>query len=805
MVIASETHALQRLPRRGPTKEAERFLRGQGRFIADLSLPGTKHMALVSSPHAHARIRAIDTSAALKMPGVCTVVTGAELAAHTNPIGNYLYKKNVEWYPLAFEKAHYAGEWVVAVVADTRYQAEDAAEAVLVDYEPLAPVVDMEAALAPDSPLVHEAVGSNVLWHRDLTWGDVDGDFARADVVVRDRLYWGRHSGVPIETFGVLACYHVADDLFEFWGSWHMPYVPDRVSRGLKVPMNRVRIHYDVDVGGSFGSKCGYKHAILTGYLARKLHAPVAFQEDRLENMRSGDAHGPNRLYDVAAAAMKDGRITSLKMRVIDDQGAWPMIGVIQIGKPITALVGPYKIGSCQYDATLVMTNKAVQGAFRGLGQSPTNFAVERIVDLVAEQLGLDRVAVRERNLIERGDFPYAIPTGTSYDSGDPPLLLRRVLEMADLERWKRYRAEARERGRHVGIGIAIGVEPSGGNTTFKALMTPDDPVTTYPEGCFVKIDPEGGVTAQIGFPTQGQGHETMVATVVGAELGVAPEQVTVIRTDSLSTLPTHMPIASRSAMMLGSAAFLAAQALKQKMARIAAHNLEVAPTDVEHRDGAFYVCGTSRSVSFVEVAKIAHRQWHRMPPDEEPGLQSIRVWMAPTTGQLPDSENRVQIYPCSAFGAHVAIVEVDPDTGMVEILKYYVAHDCGTVFNPEIVAGMVCGGIAHGIGGTLQEEFAYSEDGQFLAGTFMDYLIPSATQVPDVELDESIQSPSPITPLGQKGIAEGGYMTSPGAIVSAVEDALKQAGGGRISRIPMTPEYLHGLFAQARAHAHGH
>jgi len=804
MVIAPETQAVQRLPRRGPAKEAERFLRGQGRFIADLNLPGTKHMALVSSPHAHARIRAIDTTAALKMPGVCAIVTGAELAAHTTPIANYLNKKGVEWYPLAVDKVHYVGEWVAAVVADTRYQAEDAAEAVVVDYEPLPPVVDMEAALAPDSPLVHENEGTNVLWHRKLTWGDVDGDFARADVVVRDRLHWGRHSGVPIETFGVLACYHVADERFEFWGSWHMPYVPDRVSRGLRVPMNHVLIHYDVDVGGSFGSKSGYKHAILTGYLARKLHAPVAFHEDRLENMRSGDAHGPNRLYDVEAAAMKDGRITSLKIRVIDDQGAWPMIGVIQIGKPITALVGPYKIGSCQYDATLVMTNKAVQGAFRGLGQSPTNFVVERMVDLVADQLRLDRVAVRERNLIQRQDFPYMIPTGTTYDSGDPPLLLRRVLEMADLDRWERYRAEARKRGRYLGIGIAIAVEPSGGNTTFKALMTPEDPVTTYPEGCFVKIDPNGGITAQMGFPTAGQGHETMVATVVGAELGVPAEQITVIRADSLSTLPTHMPIASRSALMLGSAAFLAAQEVKQKMARIAAHNLEAAPADMEYKDGAFCVRGTSRSLSFAEVAKIAHRQWHRMPPNEEAGLQSTRVWMAPTTGQLPDSKNRVQIYPCSAFGAHVVIVEVDPNTGIVEILKYYVSHDCGTVLNPEIVAGMVSGGIAHGIGGVLQEEFAYNQDGQLLAQTFMDYLIPTATQVPDIELDESVQTPSPLTPLGQKGIAEGGYMTSPAALVSAVEDALKQAGGGRISRIPMTPEYLYGLFAQAEGHANG-
>lgn len=770
--------------------EDRRFLLGKGKFVNDVWLPGMLHVAVVVSPHSHARILGIDPAEALRTPGVAYVLTGAELARYIDPIPCYLDIPEVKWYPLAVGKARYAGEWVAAVVAMDRYVAEDAAEKVHVAYEPLPPVLDPETALQPDSPLVHEEHGSNVALHRVFTWGEVERDFEEADRTVSLRLCWHRHSGVPIETFGVVAEYDESTGLLNIWASIQMPEYPEHIARALRLPLNHVRVFHDVDVGGSFGVKRGIKHTVLAGYLSCRLGRPVKFIEDRLEHMSGGEAHGPDRIIYVDVAASADGILRSLKMRVIDDNGAYFTRGALQLGKPIGACVGPYRIQSMRYEVISVATNKTGQAPVRGFGQSPHNFALERAVDAVARELGMDRIEIRRRNLIRREEFPYTIPSGTSYDSGDYRAVLRKVLELSRFDELLRQQEEARTAGRYLGIGLATCVEPSGGNAVFLPLLNPKQEVSTFPESAAVRIDSHGQITASIGFSSAGQGHETLVAQVLAEAFDLPPDQIVVVRSNSLEGLPTLTPVASRMSVMLPTAVMGAAERVLHKARAIAAHALEIREEDVAYRAGRFYPRGhPGRGLSLQEVAWIAHRQYHRMPPGLEPGLQATFVAQVPAGGRLPDRQGRVQMYPAYGFSAHVPVVEVDPDTCTVRLLDYFVVHDCGTIINPDIVRGMVVGGIAQGIGAALYEEFVYDETGQLLTQSFTDYLLPTVAEVPPITLGEH-ETPSPRNPTGAKGVGEGGYMTAPAALCSAVEDALAPLGV-TIREIPMSPQRL--------------
>ena len=391
---------------------------------------GVKHVALVTCPHPAARIVSIDKSAALAMPGVHYVLDGAELAGATNVLAAGLDTPNVPRYPLALNVARYAGEWVAAVVADSRALAEDAAEAVAIEYEPLPFVLDADEAYAGGT-LVHEAHGSNVLLDRTFVWGEVEKDFAASPHTLKHRVKWGRSSTVPIETFGVTASWDPWREILDVWASIQMPKYPDQTAMALKIPMSSVRVHYDVDVGGSYGVKRGIKHTVLVGYLSRRLGVPVRLIEDRLENMRGGDMHGPERNFDVEVAFDDQGIIRSMKMRALDNVGAYAGRSPFQLGKPVGAIVGPYKIKSVQYQAIAVVTNKTVQEAVRAFGQSPTNYAIERTVDEVANRLGLDRLEVRRRNMIRHEEFPYLIPSGSTYDSGDYHTVIDKVLAHA--------------------------------------------------------------------------------------------------------------------------------------------------------------------------------------------------------------------------------------------------------------------------------------------------------------------------------------------------------------------------------------
>ena len=773
------------IARKRRTQEDKRFVTGRGSFVADIERPGMLHIAVLPCPYPRAEINKIDTGAALAMPGVHAVLDGAELAEATKPLYGGLDTPGVKWRPLAFELSRYAGEWVAAVAADSRAIAEDAMELIQVDYTPTDPMIDPEDAYQPGSPMVHPEHGSNVLYDGAFTWGPVADDFAAADQSLRFRARWHRSSTVPIETFGAVAEWDEGKGILDVWASIQMPNYADQIAAALSLPLNAVRVHQDVDVGGSYGVKRGIKHTVLIGYLSRKLERPIRLIEDRLDNMGGGDAHGPDRIFDTEVAYNNDGEIKSLKIRALDDAGAYPGRGPFQLGKPIAAIVGPYRINSVHYQAISVTTNKTGQVPVRGFGQAPTNYMIERAVDKVAAALHMDRIEIRRRNFIQPDAFPYEIPSGTKYDSGNYPAVLDKVLALADFEGLTRRRDDIRASGRLAGIGVATCLEPGGGNNMFEYLMNPSAEITTFMEGAEARIDSDGCITGVMSTTTSGQGHETLVATILGEELERDPDAIRVIHADTLSALPTRSPVASRMAIMLGGAIAGAADKLKAQIMAIAAHNLERPVDQLEYSGGDVTDrADPSRKITWNEICYIAHKQYHKLPHGAAPGLQAQHVWQVPLGGQLPDENGKVQLYPCFSFQAHIPLVEIDPGTGKVTILDYFIAHDCGTVINPDIVRGMIIGGIAHGIGAALYERFNYTPDGQFLSATFADYLMPTTFEVPLIR-DTEHCTPSPLTSHGQKGSGEGGYLGAPAAVASAVNDALS-ARGLEIDQVPM-------------------
>ena len=429
-----------------------------------------------------------------------------------------------------------------------------------------------------------------------------------------------------------------------------------------------------------------------------------------------------------------------------------------------------------------------------------SNYAIERAIDEVARHRGLDRLEVRRRNLIRADEFPYLIPSGTTYDSGDYHAVIEKVLGCADYRELIAERERLRAGGLLAGIGMAACLEPSGANSTFEPLLNPKNETTTYADSCRINVDVSGAVIATIHTLSAGQGHETLTATMIGEVLEIDPERIRVVRPDSLSSLPSQSPVGSRMAIMLGGAAFHAAQKLKARLVAIAAHNLGIPPERAAYDGGdVFDRTLPQRRRSFGELATIAHRQFHRLPPGTEPGLAFAHIMQVPTGGQLPTADGRVQMYPCFAFEFHLVLMTIDSDLGKPTIRRYVVGHDCGTVINPKIVRGMTMGGIAHGIGAALYEEFAYNTDGQLVAQSFMDYLLPSAQEVPPVEIVDHV-TPSPHTVLGQKGSGESGYLGAPAAVASAINDALQPLGIA-VNSLPIKIAQLGDLIASANPH----
>ena len=785
--------------------EDPKFLFGRGGYVDDLTLPAMLHAALVRSPHAHARITSIDVSEAKKLPGVVAVVTGAEAAELCNPMPDFGPQPDKHvWRCLAVDKVRYVGEGVAAVVAESRYLAEDACGLVSVEYEPLPAVTDPEEAMKAGAPLVHDAVGSNVAYERTFVFGEVDRDFGEADLVTKDRLRWHRSGGQPLETVGAVAVYNPATGMLTIHtNSLTFTHFLFMVANTLKVPSNKLDI-LPYPAGGSFGSKFwAVKVGIIAAMLAKHTGLPVKFVEDRVDNISNCDHHGSDRIYDVELAVMKDGTLRSLKLDTVDDYGAYIQFGTGTHGNSLAQVVGPYRIASVQYGLHAVLTNKCQQGAYRGFGSEVTNWMVERMVDKAARELGMDPVEIRRKNFIQPDQFPYYIPTGNMYDSGNYPGVLEKALELADYEHWRREQERLRKEGRYIGIGVISCQERSVFSAT-EFWFWFDEPaakVTSTPESITLSVDATGSITATLySNAFWGNSAETMVAQLVAEEFDVEPSQVNIVYSGSNRGLPATGPGGSRFTVMIAGAVQGAAARIKEKALKIASHLLEADVADLQWADGGAMVRGApERRKTLAEVALWAHLFKHSLPDDIETGLEADKVYDHPhTTMPSDDRKNLGVFYPFVGNACHIPIVEVDVDTGALKFLKYVAVHDAGTLVNPRSLDGQIIGGTAHGIGTALYEQYIYDSQGQLLTSSYMDYLIPTAMEVPEVTIGHQ-ETPSPFTVHGIKGGGEGGRMMAPAAIAAAIDDALEPLGV-RCNVLPATPERILNWIEEARS-----
>lgn len=762
-------------------KEDPDLLTGKAQFIADAEMPGMLHMAILRSPYAHARIIAIDASGALALPEVAAVITGADATGMSTP----LFGLPPGWstHCLAVEKVCYVGEPVAAVAAQDRYCAEDALEKIAVEYEPLPVVADPAKAIAPDSPLVQADKGSNVIYQRTFSFGeDTETAFSKAAHIVRSKFRWRRVSGNPIETLGCICSYDTAGGQLTVWANMQLHTALQRaVAATLRLAPEKVCIRA-FPQGGSFGAKRSvYKYVVLASLLSMRTGRPIKWVEDRMEHLVASSTHGSDRYYEAELAVDADGTILGLRMKFLDDIGAYceTLGGTLQTLKPLACLTGCYTIPSAEYAVTCVATNKSPQGAYRGFGPPVHYFVLERLVDMAARQLHLDPAEMRRRNFIPPEAFPYTIPSGNLYDSGDYPAVLRKALELGEYDRWRHEQRKGREAGRYLGIGIATIVDVGVSGRGLIAFLHPTLSAAGGPEGVRLRIDEQGKVVVEVGYAEAGQGLDTIVAQVLADELGITPEVVNVVHLDTASAPPSQGPVGSRGGVAIAGAVLAAAKSLKEQALQRAALQLSVDPSSLEWHEGQVQVSGPpERTLSLAEIAA-------RTP------LQAEGNWLSPAQGQ-PDEQGRLHSYATAAAAAHIAVVEVDIETGQVHILQYVAVDDCGTVLNPAIVEGMVQGGIAQGLGIALYEEYVYDDNGQLLNGTLMDHLLPTATDVPYVETAHLV-TPSPFTPFGAKGTGESSINGAPAAIANAISDALAPLGI-EVTELPVSPARLMSL-----------
>jgi carbon-monoxide dehydrogenase large subunit len=777
------------------------LLTGKTEFIDNVQLPSMLHCAILRSPHAHARIRSIDVSEAAKLPGVVAVVTGEDACRWTNPVSSS--PEGWGTYCLAGDKVRFVGEPVAAVAATSRYIAEDALEIIRVEYELLPPVVDPAKAIDPDSALVFEEKGTNVMFHRVFIWGEVDAAFAQADYVFIERFRWHRMGGNPMETFGVVSQWDLVEESLTCRGGYQVPaFTAVALSVIFGLPTNKVRA-IGHPHGGSFGARTGgTRGTIISALLSRKAGGrPVKYIEDRLEHLVSGSSQAWDRHCEGTLAVKKDGTVAGFRVKLVDNLGAtgeaWAAGMTV---KPLACFTGCYAIPAAAYDVTIVATNKAPQHAYRGYGPPPHFVVLEQLMDIAALGLGLDPAELRRNNFIPPDRFPYTIPSGNEYDSGNYEATLDKVLEMAQYRRLRREQKKARRQGRLLGIGIVSTIEP--GVFNWNAYSTVGVPGLAVPEGATVSIDLFGKVVARVGFPPEGQGQYTFVSQLLADYFGVEPGDVRVVPQDSLSTPPTLGPGGSRQAVALTSAVLGAAERLKEKLTRVVAKLMEAAPADLEFLDGKFRVKGVQGTeMPLAQVAAVIQTRSDLLPPDVDPNLEATYVWVAPGR-TVPDEQGRAKTYLTAANACHLVVVEVDPETGQVRILKYWIADDCGTRLNPAIVDGIIQGGVAQGVGAALLEEYAYDDKGQPLTGTFMDYLLPTIHEVPVTE-KAALVTPSPFTALGAKGTGEGAIHTTPAAIICAINDAAAPLGS-RITEVPATPNRLWKVLQQGQGRRTG-
>lgn len=759
--------------------EDPRLLRGAGRYLDDLRLPGLLHAVFVRSPHAHALVRHVDTAAVLRAPGVATALCARDLGDAVGPLAPRLEAPGfapTAWPALAGERVRFAGEAVAVVAAADAYRAADACDLVGVDYEPLPALPGADAALAEGAVALHPAVPGNVLFTSRHAHGDVGGAFARAAVVLAATFHHGRCSASPLEPRGAMAAWD--GDALSVWSGTQVPQILRAALAGaLGLGEHRVRVIVP-DTGGGFGQKMHVlPEDLAVAALARRAGRPVKWVETRRENLAAA-SHAREQRMEVELAADAAGCVLGLRARIISDAGAYHVFPLTAALEPLGSagiLPGPYAIPTYAYEVTAVATSKPPLGAYRGVGMPASVFAVEQLLDRLAARLGLDPAEVRRRNLIPRDAYPFASASGFVYDSGNFPEALARALALAGYDDRRAEQAAARAAGRLVGIGICCYTESTGiGAETFRRRGMADVP---GPEAATVRMEPDGTVRCAVSFPSQGQGHATTVAQMVADQLGVPLERIAVAPPDTAASPPGSGTFASRGGVAQAGAVLGAARAVRQKLLAIAAAALEAGPADLELRDGRIGVRGApGREVAVAAMARRAYTPpAGGLPAGLAPGLEATEYFDPPG--------------PAFSGGVHVASVEIDADTGRARVLSYAVVEDCGPLINPMVVEGQVHGAVAQGIGEALGERLVYDEGGQLVTGTLMDYALPTAADLPAFAVAH-LETPSPLTPGGHKGMGEGGTVGAPACIAGAVADALRPLGVP-IDALPILSETL--------------
>lgn len=758
--------------------EDPRLLTGQALFTDDVHLPGMVHAAFVRSPYAHARILSIDTSMAVEKEGVLAVITAVDLGDYWQPgpllvppppVKNIVFNQRTQ-VPLAKDKVRHVGEPVALVIAESRYIAEDAAELVFVEYEPLAAVTDLERALQPNAPLVHDDMGSNISAHVLQKKGDYTTAKTQADLLINRRFHYDHGIAAAMENRGVVAEWDRRAQRLTIWDTTQAPvFIRNGMAALLGLSENQVRVIAPF-IGGGFGPKIMmfYPEEVLIPWAAMRLNRPIKWIEDRAENFVA-TTHERGQVHDVEAAFTKDGRILGIHDVFLHDQGAYAPYGLTVALNSQCTLLGPYDIAHYESEFTAVFTNKTFVTPYRGAGRQHGVFVIERLLDIAARELGIDKAEIRRRNFIPPDKFPYNNEiiyqdfAPLTYDSGNYEPILDKALEMIGYEKFRReIQPQARANGRHLGLGIVAYVEGTG--------------IGPY-EGARVQVQSSGRVSVATGIGTQGQGHFTSFAQIVADQVGVDVSDVDIVTGDTDQFHWGAGTFASRGAVVAGNAINEAARDVRQKIMKLAADFLEAAEEDLVLGDGRVHVKGApDRAIPLGQLAQRANPMRGAVKPGTEPGLEATNYFG-------PE-------YGATAAGVHAMIVEVDPDTCAVKILQYVVVHDCGQVINPLILDGQIQGGVAQGIGNAFYEQIIYNEDGQLLTGSFMDYLLPTATDVPRITIGHEV-TPSPLNPLGIKGAGEAGAIPTGPLFAQAVEDALTHHPTLEIRQIPLSPSKL--------------
>jgi carbon-monoxide dehydrogenase large subunit len=756
------------------------LLQGAGTYVDDLRLPGTVHAAFLRSPYAHAKVGKIDAARALELPGVVSVFTGKDGA---RPLVHWMKLPGLrqpERYSLAVEKVRYVGEPVAVVAAVDRKVAEDALELVEVEYEPLPAVVDAEKALMEGAPLLYDDWGDNVIFHDVFRSEGTKKAFEDADLVVSERLVSNRYSPTPIENRGILASYDKEKNFLMVWASTQFPHVMRTfLAEVLDFPENRIRV-VAPNVGGGFGIKSAiFPDEVTVVILSMKLGRPVKWVEERREHLMVA-GHERQQVHEIECAVKKDGTLLGVTDRIVADFGASGMFWTeVQPAMLTSASIpGPYRLRNYDFDLWCVATNKGPCGPHRGFGRPVAAYVMERMMDIVARRLGMSPVEVRLKNMISSNEMPWTTPIGVLYDSGDYAENLKRTLALADYDGLRKEQKRLRSGGRLVGLGLGCYVEYTAPGSS--RLQGPLGWSVGGWESCRLAVDPSGKVSAQLGTASQGQAHETVFAQIISDALGADFDDVYVSEGDTENAPYGWGAWASRSTVATGGACIKASRKLRDKVLHIAAHILGEAPEDLQMAKSVISSSRSRRSITLREVAGVAFRFSAHLPEGMEPGLDVIAYYEpeTPTT--------------CS-YATHLAQVEVDRETGAVRVLRYFIVDDSGVIVNPLTVEGQIHGALAHGIGGALYEDLVYSEDGQLLSSTFVDYLLPTATEMPEV-VQDTTETPS-LNIGGFKGMGEGAAIPTAGALANAVDDALSEYGV-KFLELPITPEKVYALLS---------